>query len=230
MAGMSGMFGKTVRTAAALAAACACVCSCASFEVKPVTEYQPDKKGEKRTYQIKKLRVALESEPDRGRPEAIFKVERCQVDYMWRKSVTQNYKIWDDGRPREKAEGKEKTSVDTQLIPEPVWTPWKGQKMTIKVSESAETFEIETDDQGFASFDVSKFSQCWIEGRDLTVTFSAQIPDYPEMPENFWEEAKSRKKLSMPDFMKSLGKFGMTGFENSFVVDRSVLEKIFERS
>ncbi len=228
-----GRDGRARRTpvgaaSAAAAALCLLICSCASFEIKPVTEYQPNKDGEKKNYQMKKLRVAVEGEPDRGVPAISFRVERCQVDYMWRKSVTRRYKIWDDGRPKERADQTEKTSIDTILAPEPLWVPWKGQKIQIRVSESKEVFEVETDEQGAASFDVSRFSQCWIEGRDLIVDYRSNVPDYPAMPETIWEDAK-KKKMSMPDFMKALGKLELKDVEGRLTVGRAVLEKIFER-
>lgn len=225
--GMPGGFWKLVLSGVFLALVLFSA-SCASYEIKSVTEYEPDKKGAKKEYQLKKLRIVVESEPDRSRPEVVFKVERCKVDYLQRKVITRRYKIWDDGRPREKVDGGEKSVVETSLIPEPVWIPWKGQKIKVKVSESGEVFEIESDEQGSASFDVSKFSQCWIEGRDLTVTYQSNIPDHPDMPLEIWDKAK-QKRMSMPDFAKAMGKFAMVDIENKVTVPKAALEKIFDK-
>jgi len=200
--------------------------SCASFVEKDIRSYLPTKKGVKKVYALKRLRVVMESEPSRYDSNLVLKVERQKISYWYRKVTTKRFRIWDDDRPREPLKRKAKTKVETTLIPTPVWEPFAGQKMKIRVSCRTEPFEITTDDKGLATFDVGPFAHFWIEGRELTVHYLARLPDYKNVSDDLWETLR-KKKTTMPVFVKALGKVEVSDREGQTILSPALLEKIF---
>lgn len=167
------------------------------------------------------FRLVLSGWPSPSDPYVTVKVERQTYFVETRKQQRQQFKKFDDGT-FEPVPGTLQPKTSVAVTGETAWIPAADMPVSFSVDVAGRASTVQTDGTGKARFDVSPFSEEWVEGHGITVSAKADLQVLEK--QDVWQQFKGKH----PNELRKAAVSTKPVEERADVSERT-LQSIFEK-
>jgi hypothetical protein len=169
------------------------------------------------------FRITIVDEPKKGNPRITIKVEQQKYWVEIAKGIRQQYKRYKD-KKRKPEPLPHTRSVKTlrRITGKSEWFALKGSQVTFRLPDGGGETQVQTDEKGLAQFDVTPFTELWVEGKSLTVDVTMRRKALTD-PDP-WSKVKGKDPVEVQKKLKLIEK----DFVESVRVRSQILKDIFD--
>jgi hypothetical protein len=154
-------------------------------------------KPEAKAFDAPNYRLSVVDTPTSSNSRIIVEVMKQK---FWIESATRirmQFKRFENGKTEPIPSSEQKKKM-TRITGKTEWVPFEGKSVTFTVGSTGEEKQVTTDAEGRACYDVTDYSENWVEGKSLSVDVKAtlQSVDDPDL----WSKVKGKPPTALKAF------------------------------